>query len=29
VRTISFLISDDAIIIRGQVVSADGGDTPY
>jgi NAD(P)-dependent dehydrogenase (short-subunit alcohol dehydrogenase family) len=28
-RTISFLISDDAIIIRGQAVSADGGDTPY
>ena len=28
-RTISFLLSDDAIIIRGQAVSADGGDTPY
>jgi NAD(P)-dependent dehydrogenase (short-subunit alcohol dehydrogenase family) len=28
-RTISFLVSDDAIIIRGQAVSADGGDTPY
>ena len=27
-RTISFLLSDDAIIIRGQAVSADGGDTP-
>lgn len=26
-RTISFLLSDDAIIIRGQAVSADGGDT--
>jgi len=28
-RTISFLLSDDAMIIRGQAVSADGGDTPY
>ena len=28
-RAISFLLSDDAIIIRGQAVSADGGDTPY
>ncbi len=28
-RTISFLLSDDALIIRGQAVSADGGDTPY
>jgi NAD(P)-dependent dehydrogenase (short-subunit alcohol dehydrogenase family) len=28
-RTISFLLSDDAIIIRGQALSADGGDTPY
>jgi NAD(P)-dependent dehydrogenase (short-subunit alcohol dehydrogenase family) len=28
-RTISFLLSDEAIIIRGQAVSADGGDTPY
>jgi NAD(P)-dependent dehydrogenase (short-subunit alcohol dehydrogenase family) len=28
-RTISFLLSDDAIIIRGQAFSADGGDTPY
>ena len=28
-RTISFLLSDDAVIIRGQAVSADGGDTPY
>jgi NAD(P)-dependent dehydrogenase (short-subunit alcohol dehydrogenase family) len=28
-RTISFLLSDDAIVIRGQAVSADGGDTPY
>ena len=28
-RTISFLLGDDAIIIRGQAISADGGDTPY
>ena len=28
-RTISFLLSDAAVIIRGQAVSADGGDTPY
>jgi NAD(P)-dependent dehydrogenase (short-subunit alcohol dehydrogenase family) len=28
-RTISFLLSDEAMIIRGQAVSADGGDTPY
>ena len=28
-RTISFLLSDDAVIIRGQAVNADGGDTPY
>ena len=28
-RTISFLLSDGAVIIRGQAVSADGGDTPY
>lgn len=28
-RTISFLLSDDAIIIRGQAINADGGDTPY
>ena len=28
-RTISFLLSDDALIIRGQAVNADGGDTPY
>ena len=28
-RTISFLLSDDAIVIHGQAVSADGGDTPY
>jgi NAD(P)-dependent dehydrogenase (short-subunit alcohol dehydrogenase family) len=28
-RTISFLLSDEAIIIRGQAINADGGDTPY
>jgi len=28
-RTISFLLSDDALIVRGQAVNADGGDTPY
>jgi NAD(P)-dependent dehydrogenase (short-subunit alcohol dehydrogenase family) len=28
-RTISFLLSDDALIIRGQAVNTDGGDTPY
>ncbi len=28
-RTISFLLSDDAHIIRGQAINADGGDTPY
>ena len=28
-RTISFLLSDDAQIIRGQAINADGGDTPY
>ena len=27
--TISFLLSDDAVIIPGQAISADGGDTPY
>lgn len=26
---ISFLLSDDALLIRGQAVNADGGDTPY
>lgn len=28
-RTISFLLSDDAMIIRGQSINTDGGDTPY
>jgi NAD(P)-dependent dehydrogenase (short-subunit alcohol dehydrogenase family) len=28
-RIISFFLSDDALIIRGQAVNTDGGDTPY
>ena len=28
-RVVSFLLSDDALIIRGQSISVDGGDTPY
>jgi NAD(P)-dependent dehydrogenase (short-subunit alcohol dehydrogenase family) len=28
-RVIAFLLSDDAVIIRGQSISIDGGDTPY
>jgi len=28
-RVVAFLLSDDARIIRGQSVNADGGDTPY
>jgi NAD(P)-dependent dehydrogenase (short-subunit alcohol dehydrogenase family) len=28
-RVIAFLLSDDAIIIRGQSINVDGGDTPY
>lgn len=28
-RVIAFLLSDDALIIRGQAISTDGGDTPY
>ncbi len=28
-RVIAFLLSDDAVIIRGQSLSIDGGDTPY
>ncbi len=28
-RVIAFLLSDDALIIRGQSISIDGGDTPY
>lgn len=28
-RCISFLLSDDAMLIRGQAINVDGGDTPY
>lgn len=28
-RVVSFLLSDDAMMIRGQAVNADAGDTPY
>lgn len=28
-RVVSFLLSDDAAIIRGQAINVDGGDTPY
>lgn len=28
-RTISYLLSDDAFMIRGQAVNVDAGDTPY
>lgn len=28
-KVIAFLLSDDAVIIRGQAISVDGGDTPY
>ena len=28
-RVIAFLLSDEALIIRGQSISIDGGDTPY
>jgi NAD(P)-dependent dehydrogenase (short-subunit alcohol dehydrogenase family) len=28
-RTISFLLSDDALIVRGQALNTDAGDTPY
>ncbi len=28
-RVVAFLLSDDAIIIRGQAINIDGGDTPY
>ena len=28
-RVAAFLLSDDALIIRGQAISVDGGDTPY
>ena len=28
-RVIAFLLSDAAVIIRGQAINIDGGDTPY
>ncbi|CAN5800387.1 SDR family NAD(P)-dependent oxidoreductase [soil metagenome] len=28
-RVIAFLLSDDAVVIRGQAINVDGGDTPY
>ena len=28
-RVVAFLLSDDALIIRGQAINVDGGDTPY
>lgn len=28
-RVVAFLLSDDAVIIRGQAINVDGGDTPY
>jgi len=28
-RVVRFLLSDDAVIIRGQAINVDGGDTPY
>lgn len=28
-RVVSFLLSDDAMMIRGQAINADAGDTPY
>jgi NAD(P)-dependent dehydrogenase (short-subunit alcohol dehydrogenase family) len=28
-RVVAFLLSDDAVIVRGQAISIDGGDTPY
>ena len=28
-RVVAFLLSDDALIIRGQSINIDGGDTPY
>ena len=28
-RVVAFLLSDEALIIRGQAISIDGGDTPY
>ncbi len=28
-RVVAFLLSDAAVIIRGQSINVDGGDTPY
>ena len=28
-RVAAFLLSDHAVIIRGQAINVDGGDTPY
>jgi NAD(P)-dependent dehydrogenase (short-subunit alcohol dehydrogenase family) len=28
-RVVAFLLSDAAVIIRGQAINVDGGDTPY
>jgi NAD(P)-dependent dehydrogenase (short-subunit alcohol dehydrogenase family) len=28
-KVVAFLLSDDALIIRGQAINVDGGDTPY
>lgn len=28
-RVVAFLLSDDALVIRGQSINTDGGDTPY
>ena len=28
-RVVSFLLSDDAMLVRGQAVNADAGETPY
>lgn len=28
-RVVAFLLSEDAVIIRGQAINVDGGDTPY
>jgi NAD(P)-dependent dehydrogenase (short-subunit alcohol dehydrogenase family) len=28
-RVVAFLLSDDAVVIRGQAINVDGGDTPY
>jgi enoyl-[acyl-carrier-protein] reductase (NADH) len=28
-RVVAFLLSDAALVIRGQAINLDGGDTPY